>query len=183
MMGDSPHAQTKGQQQYAEQRQSPMLETARQQCQQQREDDVKLLLHRQRPGVQQGLEIGGDIEIAVLAHEQDVGDEHHLVTHRSPQFFVILRCQQKPADRQHRNDHREQRRQNPPRTPGPEIDEAELPGLALIPDDRRDQVTGNHEKHVHADKAAGKPRNAKVKQHDGDHRHCAQAVDIPSISQ
>jgi hypothetical protein len=69
------------------------------------------------------------------------------------------------------------------RTPRPELDETETPGLTLVPDDRGDEVAGNHEEHVHADKTAGKPRNAKVEQHHGDHRDCAQAVDIPSISE
>nr|GFD48465.1 hypothetical protein [Tanacetum cinerariifolium] len=101
--------------------------------------NVVLLFDRQRPGVQQRLEVRSRVEIAVLAHEQDVGSEHRLIAHGSAKLRVIIGGHDDPAHHQCGEHHDAQGRNDSPRTPRPEIDKAEASGADLPKNDRGDQ--------------------------------------------
>ncbi|MNN39118.1 hypothetical protein D3C81_1531450 [compost metagenome] len=94
---DVDDVQAERHQQHGEQHPAPMTDVAHQQHHHQREEDVVLLFYRQRPGMQQRLELRRRRKVAVFAHEQDVGNEQRLVTNRSPQFGKVLGRQQQPA--------------------------------------------------------------------------------------
>jgi hypothetical protein len=52
----------------------------------------------------------------------------------------------------------------------------------LVDDDRRDEVTADHEKHIDADEAPAGHRQPRVKEDDGQDGDGAQSVDFGAVS-
>jgi hypothetical protein len=177
-MLDLPQAYGERHQGNTQQAPAPGFHIVPQQGQQQWQKNVELFFHRQRPGMQQRLELRIGIEIAVLPREQYIGDEHGLVARRTAQFLVVTRHQEEPANDQAGH---HQGRQDSPRTAHPELHETEVTRRTLAADDRGDQKARNHEEHVDANESAGETWNTKVEQHHGNDSHGAQAVDVTSI--
>ena len=156
---------------------------ARRQHDQQRQDDVELLLHRQRPAVQKWLVFRRRIEVARLPPEEDVRQ----VDRRRDQGLAVLAEREghhqrpgKPGDRQR---HDEEGRRQPPEPSGIEMPQPQpAAGIVFAPQDAADQETGDDEEDVDAHEPAAQ-RQAEMIQHHREHRDRAQPVDIAAIGQ
>jgi hypothetical protein len=135
--------------------------------QQQREQHVELLLDRQTPGVQQGLELGGGVEITALPPEQEVGQEQSHRRRAGREIRHVAGQQPEPGERDAGGDHHEQRRQDAPRTPLVEMRQRKTPGAQILEQDGGDQIAADDEEHVDTNEAARQRRRTGVKT---DHR-------------
>ncbi|MNI39386.1 hypothetical protein D3C73_935670 [compost metagenome] len=169
-------------QQHREQHPAPMPDMAHQQHHQQREEDVVLLFYRQRPGVQQRFQIGSRLEVAILAHEQNVGNEQRLVAHRPAQLGKILGREQQPTQGQRDEHHHTQGRNDAPCTPRPEVDKAEPLRADLAEQNAGDQEAGNDKEHIHADETATECAEAEVKEYNRNDGQGPQTVDVTAIT-
>jgi hypothetical protein len=73
-------------------------------------------------------------------------------------------------------------RQDPPGAAFVEVDDAEAPLFELADEDRRDQVTGDDEKHIDPDETTAERRGTGVEQDDGRRRPCAGRQSLDDIS-
>ena len=139
---------------------------------------VELLLDGERPEVAEQprpAELG---EVALVReHEAPVGhveDRCERVVAQADELAPLDRGADEQADRQQQ----EQRGQQPARAPGPEAQQRDAPALVELGDQQRgDQVAADHEEDVHAEEAAGQPRDVGVVEEHSRHRDRAQAVD------
>ena len=151
--------------------------------QQQRQADIELLLHRQRPGVQQRVEDRHLAEIVIVPDEQHVRDEQDRGHDGVDEFLVVVRQQDERCDDAAERQHDEEGRQYAPGTPLVEVDEAEAVAADATGHDRGDQVARDHEEDVDADKAATEARNAGMEEDHGQHGDGPQPVDLRPICQ
>jgi hypothetical protein len=96
-------------------------------------------------------------------------------------------CVDRRVDRgeagQHHQHHGDQRRLDAADAALVEARQRKARLFKVVEDDAGDQVTGDHEKYVDADEAAGQRLQAGVVQHHGGHGDRAQAVDLGTIGQ
>ena len=146
-----------------------------------RQEDVELLLDRQRPGVEQGEGRRRRHEIAGAAGEIEIGDGEGRGQERAGVAHELVRQHVdigQDGDRQH---HDGQRRQDAPDPPLVEGDERESPGRDLVDDHRADEIARDDEEDVHPDEAAAKQRPLRMERDHRCHGDGAQAVDVLPI--
>ncbi len=146
---------------------------------QQRPEDVELLLDAERPGVQVRARGDGVGEVVLpLVREQQVGDEQHGRRPVPREAGPDQRRQDQDAPEQRdRHDQRE-RRYQPPHAARPELDEVDGPvAVHLAQKQRADEVAGDHVEDVDAGEPAG-DRDPRVVDDDGEHSDRAQPVDV-----
>ena len=152
------------------------------QRQQQRVDQIELLLDRQAPGVQQRLQGGGVGKVAGLGHEIEVGQEYRRHPEACHQAAVGARRQPEPAHRRSDRQHHEQRGQDAPRPALVKAQDRDAAAQVVVFDqDFGDQIARDHEKDVNPEKAAAETGDPGVKQDHRHHRHRAQPVDVAAI--
>ncbi len=143
-----------------------------------RPEEVELLLHGQRPEVQEHRRPAELVEVRLVGeHEVPVGD----VAERRQRGPAQLGDLARVDDHHHRQDdghHREEGRQQPPRAADPEPHQVDGPGGAPLGEQQRgDQVAADHEEHVDAEEAARQPGGADVVGDDRGDGEGPQAVD------
>jgi hypothetical protein len=149
--------------------------------QQQRPEDVELLLDPQRPQVQQRLGLGRGVEVARFAEEHQVGEERGTARGLLAELRELARQQHVPAECQRGEQHQHQRGKDAPDAPRIEVAVGEIAGREALQKDGRDQETRDHEEDVDADEAAGQQaRKGVVRQHRA-HRDGAQAVNVRAV--
>ncbi len=132
--------------------------------------------------MQQRLLSGLDVEIAGLQQQRDIGGKGRAGKNVRAQPCIGRWQHPQPAQHQHRAQHHDQRRENPPDTPAIEIGQAEpFPG-EVARDQAADQEARNYEEDVDADETARDGLRKGVKIHHQQHGDGAQAVDIGPIS-
>ncbi len=149
--------------------------------QDQRPDDVELLLDPERPQVEQRLRLGCGIEVTALVPGHEVADEARAGGDVLAERFVLVREQGEPADDERRADHQQQRRKDAANPATIEVGERESAGFEASHQDGGDEEAGNDEEEIDADEAAAKRRRKGVIAHDRQHRHGPQSVDVRSI--
>ncbi len=151
------------------------------QPQQDRKEDVVLLLDRQRPGVKHRLHLGLIVEIARLPEEQDVRGEEQGRDHALRKVAEIERHQQERRRHAAGDDHGEQAGHDPPDAPLIEVEDREPVVRELGGQNAGDQVARNDEEHVDPDIAAAEHGPAGMKEQHRQHRQRAQTIDLGLI--
>ena len=149
--------------------------------QQQRPQDIELLLDRQRPQVQQRLGLGQVVEVAGLLPEGEVRDERGAGGRMLAELLPFAGQQQVPAEHEAHRQHQHQRREDAADPALVEAAVVEAGGVHAAVDDRADQEAGDDEEYVHADEAAPHPHRKGVEAEHRQHRHRAQAVDVGTV--
>ena len=148
---------------------------------QQRPDQVELLLHGQGPEVheQHG---GGVVEVgAARGQFQPVGGEGQRAEDLPVQVHPQIRAAQQGRRAAHGDDH-EQRRQQAPGPPDPEAAQVDPPGAGAFAQQKGgDEETRDHEEHVHPEEAAGQQTRVHVIDDDGEHRDRPQGVQAADV--
>ncbi len=161
----------------------PGCEVPRDDEQDQRIEDVELLLDAERPRVQERLAAGGRVEVAGLLPEQHVRDEQG---HRQRALAEVLKAVERKENNPCREDERqsgEQRGEDPADPPLVERRHRKGALLDLSEDDAGDQVSGDDEEDVHPDVAAGEPTHAQVVEHYRENGNPAKSVDVGPVSE
>ena len=148
---------------------------------QRREYEIELLLHRQRPGMQQRRHPRADIEIARVAPEEDVGERKCRRHHALGKELQVERQEEGRTERC-TDHHDEQRRQDAPRPPRVEADDAETPLQQVAVQGGGDQIARDDEEHVHADETARDARYARMERHHERDGERPQAVDVGAVA-
>ena len=143
-----------------------------------RPDQVELLLHAQRPHVQQRRRVGEGREVALPSNREvpvrRIEERREGVTAHPRQG---RRRRSEPPDDGDRHQDEQQRGQQPARPPDPEVTQRDGAGTPLLAQQQTgDQVAGEHEEHVDAQEAAAGPCHARVVEHDGGDGECPQPV-------
>ena len=149
----------------------------------QRPEQVELLLHRQRPHVLEQRRAPRALEVREVAEDEEpVLDVEQRGDDLAPQLVEHVGEEQDGVDRHH-EEHGEERGEE---AAGPPVPEPLQPDPAvLLPvgqQQARDQVAADHEEHVDAEEATRDPPLVGVVQQDGDDRDRAEAIergDVP----
>ena len=152
--------------------------------QQRREEQVELLLDRQRPRVEQWVERLGRVEVA-LGEPGEVDVRHR---ERRGETRTGSRCMLGGADRavrrdRHDRDGQRERRQDPAGAPTVEVGERHPSGgVDLSQQHRGDHEARDDEEDVDADESAGH-REPGMERHDQEDRDPAESLDVlPPVS-
>ena len=143
--------------------------------QQKRPDEVKLLLHRERPGVLQRRRRPALREVVrALQRPAPVARPQRCRDRVPAQRSDRIRNEQR-ARRDHRDDHDERRGQQPPGTACPEPAEVDPSrDYQLVVEQGRDQEAAEDEEDIDADKATRQERDTGV---SGEHRQDGKSTD------
>ena len=150
-----------------------------QQQEQQRPDDVELLLDTQGPVVQDRALVRVGHVLRRLGREAPVGAPegraHQVAGDALP---VDRRDQEERGHRGRRQDQRRERQQ-PPDAPGVEVAQRDRPGAGdLVDEQAGDEEAGEDEEHVHADEPAADDAHTGVEGDDQQDRHGPQPLDV-----
>ena len=151
----------------------------------QRPDQVELLLHRQRPRVQQRRR--GRRLVEVVRVDQDEVPVAHVEQRgervEAQRAVRPLRHDDRREER-HEEQHQQQRRQQAAGPAGPERAELDRQGLAPLADEQRgDEEPRQDEEGVDAHEPAVHVRDAAVEHHHGDHGAGPHAVERREVGQ
>ena len=163
-------------------RRSPELQR---EAEEQRPHQIELLLDRQRPQVLEHRLAAEAREIRLLVEDQvPVGDVAERRDHGPAEFRCLVREEHDDVRARHR-DHREQRREQPPRAVEVEAAESEPATVPppCVEQHRRDQVTAEHEEHVDAEEPAAEPSELGVVQEHGGDREGAHTVQRRDVAE
>ncbi len=141
---------------------------------------VELLLHGERPEVQQRALVppGGQV-VGLLGDEAPVADRERRREHVVLQVGPPQRHRQPGTEQCHRAEHDRGRGQQPAGPAGEELAEPDpAGGGGLAQQQAGDQVAGDDEEDVDPDEAAGQPGDGGVEGEHGEHGQRAQALDV-----
>jgi hypothetical protein len=159
-----------------------LADEARPDQQQERPEDVELLLDRQRPQVVEGARRGELGEVRDVVEDQppvvDVGDGAQELGSEIGRLVG-------PDDRDpghHDDEHHEQRRQQPPRPRQPERLQPDAALRDLAEQDVGDQVAAQREEDAHTEQAAGRPTEVEVIGDHAEYGDRTQAVEARHVA-
>ena len=144
----------------------------------QRPEQVELLLHAQRPHVQQRGRVGEGGEVALAGRGEvpvrRVEQRREGVAAHPGQG---RRRRRQPPDDDDDEQDQQQRGQQPARPPDPKVAQRDGAGPPLLAQQQAgDEIAGEHEEHVDAQKAAASPRHPGVVEHDSGDGESPQSV-------
>ncbi len=143
-----------------------------------RPDQVELLLHPQRPGVEQPLRLGGDVEIAGGKKEEHIAERKCRVEAALRELLVVAGEQQEISEPGGHHDHDQQGWKDASYSTTVELSERQgRAPVELLRNEAGHQKTGNHEKNVHPDEPAREP-DAQVKNNDREDRDAPQPLNV-----
>ena len=154
---------------------------AREHDQQQRVEQVELPLHRERPGVQQPQRIARMRDVAAVREEVVVRDEHQRAHALLGQAQHVEGRQPRRTGHEQQQHQRSERRPDARGTAHEVVGVAEATGVEPAPHHLRHQVARQHEEHVDADEAAGRPLELQMEGDDERDRQAAQPVEIDPV--
>ena len=146
-----------------------------------RPENVELLLDGERPQMQQRLGIARYVEITGFAPQHQIGRKTRSGRQMLAETLELVRQQHVPADKKGGSDDNDQRRKNPPDAADVEVEIAEAAALDGIDDDAADQVAGDDKEDVDADEAALEEIRKCVKRDDRTDGDRAQPIDVGAI--
>ena len=156
---------------------------AQEEGQEQGEGEVELLLHGERPAVQQRHRLGDRPEIiGGDVPEPEVGEAEHQGGEAGSIAFEGARHHQQRARDRHDHGHQHHRREQPPHPPLVEGGPGETAAFHLRRDDPGDQIAGDDEEDVDPDEAAAEPRHLVMVEQHGEHRDAAQTVEMRPVA-
>jgi len=133
---------------------------------QERPNEVELLLDSQAPQMKERFELGGLVEIAHFAPRNQVGNKGGASGDVLSELSEIGWKKPKPTDAEACHQDQAERGQDAPDAPRVELREAELAFLQPALDEARDQETGDDKKDVDADEPAGNAVRESVEAED-----------------
>jgi len=125
--------------------------------QDERPDEVELLLDAQRPRLQQRHGRRRGIEVPGVVEEEAVGGGAERPQHAARHLPIVSRQQQQPAAGEHEHDQYRQRRDDASHASLVERGQRVRSGSQLAQQEPGDQEAGDDEEHVHADESAAHP--------------------------
>ncbi len=149
-----------------------------------RPEDVELLLHGQRPEMLEQRRPRRILEVRVLADDQepvrDVGPGRQRIGAETGHVVG----QDDDRERDHGHDQRADRREEPPGPAPPEVSDVEsaCPGV-LAQQEARDQVAADHEEQVDAEESARQQVRIQVVGEHGDDRERTQSIEPGQVGQ
>ncbi len=150
-----------------------------------REREVELLLHRQRPGVQQhaGAGLVAEVVDVLGAPEEEVRHETRGSRGRSRRLLLGAGgCGDEVAEDQHPDQHRGLGRDQAARATGVERAPPDAARLGvLVHEQPGDDVAGDDEEEVEADVGALEAGHLRVEAHHHDGGRSADAVDVGAV--
>src|SRR6185312_16004521 len=144
---------------------------ARRQQEQRRPEDVELLLDAERPEMEERLKLGGGVEVAALAEQQDVRGEGRAGDEMAAEAIEEDARGDEEGERRRRDQHHGERRDDAAAATAVELEERERTVREPAEDVAADQKSGQHEEDVDADEPAAAARRKGVvgdHQEDGD---------------
>ena len=123
-----------------------------------------------------------DVEIAGLQQQRDIGRKRRAGGDVAAQLRIWRRQHPEPSQHQHRAQHDNQGRKDPPHAAVVEGDQAETLRAQFARDDAGDQEARDDEKDVDADEAARHRLGKTVEIHHQHDRDGAESVDIAAIA-
>ena len=154
--------------------------TAGDEQQQRRPDQVELLLHTQRPVMQQRRR--RDLGTQVVRRLEGEAQVRHVERGGDPVGTHVGNAEGREHDRRDRDRHEEAERRGRKQAPRPtRVEPGERDGagsLELTDEQARDQEPGQHEEDVDADVSAGDPGYAGVEQQHEEDGDAAQALEV-----
>lgn len=133
--------------------------------------------------MEQGLELGRDVEIAGLVLEIDVGHRKRGRDQFDAETTEMLGRQEHETGERARGKRCGQCRKPAAQPAQEEVPKAKAArGRVLVADQAGDQESADDEEHVDAQKAAGKREKAEVEDHDRQHGDGAQPVDVRPVT-
>ncbi|CCC96900.1 protein of unknown function [Azospirillum baldaniorum] len=182
MIPDKEHAQGEGRRRRRQQNGDPNRTPVREQGQHGKgKDDVELLLHPQRPGVEKRVHLRRVLEVTGLQIIDDVGREQRGRRKVLGKALQLLGRQQKQGERRGDRQRREQGGKDSADAADIEVGEGEGAALRVVQNDRADEVAGNHEEHIDADVSAAEQGKLRVEQQNRKDRYRAKAVDVGAV--
>jgi membrane AbrB-like protein len=157
----------------------PMLPV--QQEEQEWPDEVKLLLHREGPCMQEGFLARGSIEIAYLLVELPVRVKKYCRAYGPPQHLQILRHQEDNPGKGGEEKREKQSRTDAPYAAAIKISERKAARIGLVNNDPGDQEAGDHEEDVNANIPAGEFAESGMEEQDKQNCYRPEAVDVCTI--
>ena len=152
--------------------------------QEQRQEDIELLLDRQRPSVQQELLFGRRVEVSGPHVEENVRQIGGRGDQRLAELVELEWQQDREADHAGDQAHGEIGRGQSAEAADIEFCQRDPAGaMALGPQDRADQEARDHEENVDTDETAGKTGHREVEQHHRQNGDAAQPVDLGPVLQ
>ena len=154
------------------------------QHQDERPEEVELLLDRERPHVLQQRRTARVLEVREVAEDEEpVLDVEQRGDDLAPQLVEHVGEEEDRVQRDH-EEHGEERGQEPARAPVPEPLQADAVGLLEVGQQQaRDQVAADHEEHVDAEEPAGDPLLVGVVEQHRDDGERAQAVERGDVAE
>ncbi len=149
----------------------------------QREHEIKLFFHAERPGMQERITLCAGIKVAAFFRKVVIGvtQQGPLAGFgRGPQFHGKQDEIRRQAGDGRHGQHGRKDTADPPQI---ELPEAELARCAIFQNDGSDQETRNHEKHIHPEIAARQPFAIEMIDQHGDDGERAQSVDFRAVGE
>ncbi len=142
-------------------------------------DDVELLFDRERPHVLERRRQGGEVEIVAAAEDEvPVGHVEQAGQRVEPKIGELARAGEHLGVDGHPQQHDQQSGQQPAGPPGPELSQSDGEASAPLADEqRRDEETGQDEKHVDTEGAPAGEGRTPVVEHDPHDGHGAHPVE------
>ena len=150
--------------------------------QRQRKHQIELLFDCQRPHVQQRLFLCRTVKIAGVFGKVEVGDEDERGERAAAKVAVVQRRLDEKAGDKAGQHHRQQGREQPPDAALVKMRDGKSARGNLRRNQPGDQVAGDDEEHIDANKTAGHSADAGMEQHDEHDRNGAQAVNVGAVA-
>uniref|UniRef100_A0A6J7P5H0 Unannotated protein n=1 Tax=freshwater metagenome TaxID=449393 RepID=A0A6J7P5H0_9ZZZZ len=143
-----------------------------------RPEEVELLLHRERPEVQQRFG-QRELRIATACPKEQVGAEHRGSDRRSPGETPCERVKKGGRCHEGRHDHERRGREETAGTSGPECSEGDATGVVHLGDEEPgDEKARQHEEHVYAYVPPAHVSKTSVVQQHRDHGEGPETLDV-----
>ena len=167
-----------------EQRLAALAPHREHQHQDERPEQVELLLHRERPHVLQQRRATRALEVREVAEDEEpVLDVEQRGDHLAAELVEHVGEEEDRVQRHH-EEHGEERREQSTGPAVPEPLEADAVGLLVVGQQQaRDQVAADHEEDVDAEEPAGDPALVGVVEQHRDDRERAQAVERRDVAE
>ncbi len=151
----------------------------------QREDDVELLLDGERPEMAQQRRPAQRLEVGLVLEDEvpvgHIGETGERIAAQRGDFGR----QEDDGVQKRAGDEREERRKQSARAPAPEGEhvDAARAAAALGKQQRSDEVAADHEENIDAEEASPEQADISVVDEDGGHREGAQAIDRRNVGE
>ena len=148
------------------------------------EKQIELLLDPYRPQMSQRREAPARIEIAPVQPGADVPEKRDCQQQPAPEPSQIVGKEQHCRHERAGDEHRVQRRKQPPRPPQIELrQQARAIAVRGCLEQLRNEVARDHEEHIDAEVAATETGNVIVVQDDGSDGDPSKAIEFRPIGQ